>query len=410
MPESMTSLLLCALLAGGPPPVEDPQALVARIQPRVEEIRGLKFKRPVSVKTVSPAEARAHFARRAERLWPEERARLDQKVYEQLGLLPAGFDLLGSFLDLLEEQALGYYDPGADVFTMVEGQQASALAPILVAHELTHALDDQHFDLDGMLLAGSEDDDRASAAGAVVEGSGTAVMTVFLLREVGAGHLDVAALQEMQKSEAARAARLKAAPAVIQRGLMASYVLGMSFLLRGEPGRILAGVNGADFDRAFRDPPRTTEQILHPEKYWDEARRDASAPIALPDLSATLGPGWALRGRGTLGELVLASLLGAPTPAIDSPDVVWPARWTSAGAAGAAGDVFHHYANGSRSVTILATAWDSEQDAAEFQEALRTVPRRRSFRGGNAVAVLAGDDLGQDAERVAVATLQASRR
>jgi len=406
----MTPLLLCALLTADPPSLETPAELVARIQPQVEAIRGLQFKRPVAVRSASPAEARAYFAERARRLWPEDRVRLDQKVYEQLGLLPAGFDLLASYLDLLEEQALGFYDPAGDAFTMVEGHAATALAPILVAHELTHALDDQHFDLERLLEGGPEDDDRASAAGAVVEGSGTAVMTVFMLREVGSGRLSVAAVQEMQRAEAARAARLGAAPAVIQRGLMASYVLGLSFLFRGQPGRIVAGIDAADFDRAFSDPPRSTQEILHPELYWGPAPREARTPVALPDLSARLGPGWSLRGRGTLGELVLASLLGVPTPAIDSPDVIQPARWTSAAAAGSSGDVFHHYADGDRSVTLLATSWRSEADAAEFQGALRTVPRRRSFRGGSAVAVLAGDELGPGAEHVAAAALEALLR
>jgi hypothetical protein len=406
----MTPFLLCALLAADPPGIETPEALVARIAPQVEAIRGLKFKRPVAVRSASAAEARAYFAERAKRLWPEERVRLDQRVYEQLGLLPAGFDLLGSYLDLLEDQALGFYDPQSGAFTIVEGQDTAAVAPILVAHELTHALDDQHFDLERLLEGPAEDDDRASAAGAVVEGSGTAVMTVFMLREVGAGRLSVSAVQEMQRAEAARAARLRAAPSVIQRSLMASYVLGLSFLMRGQPGRIVAGIVPSDFDRAFTDPPRSTRDILHPEAYWGAAERAVRPALALPDLSARLGAGWSLKGRGTLGELVLGSLVGVPTPAIDSPDVIWPARWTSPAAAGSAGDVFHHYANGARSVTLLATTWRTEQDAAEFQDALRTVPRSRSYRGGSAVSVLAGDELGPDAEAVAAAALQSLLR
>ncbi len=402
----MTPLLLFAALAAADTPAESAAALVARVQPAVEEIRGLKFKRPVAVRIATPAAARAHFAERARSLWPEERARLDQKVYEQLGLLPPGFDLLASVLDLLEEQALGYYDPGSDQLTMVEGQASSPLAPMLVAHELTHALDDQHFDLDALLRAGADDDDRGAAAAAVVEGSGTAVMTLFLTREVGGGRISMDAVMEMQKSEAKRAERLKAAPPVIQRGLLASYVLGMSFLLRGNPGRLLGGVPGADLDRAFTDPPRTTEQILHPEKYWVEATRDVPAALVLPDLSKALGDGFALRGRGNLGELELASLAGAFSLSMDSPDVVWPARWTNAAASGTAGDEFQHYANGARSVTLLATRWDTEGDAVEFQNGLTTVPRSRSYRAGRGVVILAGDDLGARAERIAAALLE----
>jgi hypothetical protein len=398
----MTPLLLCALLAS-----ETPEALLARLQPVVAEIRGLPFERPVAVRTATPAEARAHFAERARQLWPEPRARLEQRVYEQLGLLPAGYDLRGSLLDVLEEQALGYYDPGSDVFTLVEGALSSALAPVLVVHELTHALDDQHFDLEALLASAGDDDDRAAAAAAVVEGSGTAVMSLFLLREVGAGRLTGDAVRELQRSELQRAERLGAAPLVVQRGLLGSYLLGMAFLLRGNPARLLGGLPAADLDRAFREPPRTTEQVLHPEKYWDEGSRDVTPALALPDLSASLGPGWSLRGRGNLGELLLAALAGHSAPRFDTPEAAAPARWTSAAAAGTAGDVFHHYADGDRSVTLLLTRWDGEREAQEFQAGLTSLPRDRSYRAGPGVAIVAGDARGADAERLAAAALQA---
>ena len=394
--------------AAAAPDIEDPAALVARIQPAVEELRGLKFKRPVTVKTVTPAEARAYFTARAKSEWPEERVRLDQTVYEQLGLIPAGFDLLGSVLDVLEEQALGYYDPGTDVFSVVEGAAASSLAPILVAHELTHALDDQHFDLDALLGSGQAEDDRSAAAAAVVEGSGTAVMTLFMVRELGAGRLTAESMQAMQSAEAARADRLKAAPPVIQRGLLASYILGMSFLFRGDSRRILLGIPSADFDRAFKEPPRSTEQILHAEKYWDDAQRDAPTPLAPPDLSRSLGPGWSLAGSGTLGELVLAAMAGNGALDMSSPEAASPARWTNKAAAGTAGDAYQHYANGTKSATVLTTRWETERDAAEFQDGLRSVPRSRSYRAGNAVVVLGGDDLGDVAPGIAAMALQGS--
>ncbi|HET7293944.1 MAG TPA: hypothetical protein VFM88_16075 [Vicinamibacteria bacterium] len=402
------ALCLCVFAASGAAAstAEDPAALVARIQPAVEELRGLKFKRPVTVKTVTPAEARAHFSERARSEWPEERVRLDQKAYEQLGLLPAGFDLLASILDVLEEQALGYYDPGSDVFSVVEGAASSTVAPVLFAHELTHALDDQHFDLDALLESTQGEDDRSAAIAAVVEGSGTAVMTLFMVREIGAGRLSLESMHEMQRAEKTRAERLRTAPPVIQRGLIASYVLGMSFLFRGDARRMLLGIPSADFDRAFKDPPRTTEQILHAEKYWDEARRDAPSPLAPPDLSGQLGPDWTLAGRGTLGELVLAAMSGGGAVDFDSPEATSPAHWTNAAAAGTAGDVYQHYANGTKSATILTTRWETEKDAAEFQDGLRSVPRSRSYRSGNAVVVLGGDDLGGAAPGVAASALQ----
>jgi hypothetical protein len=376
-----------------------------RIEAAVEEIRGLRFERPVAVKVVTSAEARAHFARRAESLWPKERVALDQAAYANLGLLPAGFDLLGSFLDVLEEQALGYYDPASETFFLVDTAADQETTPMLIAHELTHALDDQHYGLDKFLAATNEDDDRGAAMSAVVEGSGTAVMTVFLGREVQAGRISLGALQALQKVEAARADRLRATPAVIQRSLVGSYVLGLSFLMRGDVTRLRNGVNPSDLSAAFKDPPQSTEQILHPEKYWNRGARDLPRPVNVPDLSKRLGKGWSLAARGSMGELGLASLTGAGRLDLSSPDALRPEAWTNRGAAGIGGDLYHHYVNGTRSVTVVATVWDTEGDAVEFQEALVTVPRKRSYRFGDAVVLLTGEDQGPAAEALAAEVL-----
>jgi hypothetical protein len=380
-------------------------ASVPRIQEAVAEIRGLEFERPVAVKVVTSAEARAHFAARAELLWPRERVAIDQAVYANLGLLPTGFDLLGSFLDVLEEQAQGYYDPGSRTFFLVDTAAEQDTTPMLIAHELTHALDDQHYGLDTLLTAAQDDDDRSAALSALIEGSGTAVMTVFLGRELQAGHITLLALQGLQKTEAARAARLKATPAVIQRGLLSSYILGLSFLLRGDASRLRAGLDAADLSAAFADPPRSTEQILHPEKYWNPAKRDDPWTVTLPDISARLGAGWSLAARGTLGELVLASITGAPPLDPGSAATLSPRSWTTVAAAGIGGDAYHHYVKASKSLTVVATAWDTEHDAIEFQGGLVTVPKRRSFRFGNKVVVLAGEDLGSRTEALAAAVL-----
>lgn len=397
---TLSFLALCLLLDTSPA-----LAAVPRIEDAVAEIRGLRFERPVAVKVVTSAEARAHFARRAETLWPKERVALDQGAYANLGLLPGGFDLLGSFLDVLEEQALGYYDPASETFFLVDTAAANETTPMLIAHELTHALDDQHFGLEKFLASGHDDDDRGAAMSAVVEGSGTAVMTVFLGREVLAGRISLSALQAMQKVEAARADRLKATPAIIQRGLVGSYVLGLSFLLRGDVTRLRNGINAADLTAAFQDPPQSTEQILHPEKYWNAATRDLPRPVNLPDLSKRLGKGWSLASRGSMGELGLASMTGAGRLELSSPDALRPEAWTNRGAAGIGGDVYHHYVNGTRTITVLASVWDTERDAVEFQESLVTVPRKRSYRFGDAVLLLTGEDLGPAAEPLAAEVL-----
>lgn len=406
---SLGLAVLVSLLAGpGDVPtaakitLDEAVELTRTVAPRVEEIRGLKFKRPVAVKVVDDKVAREHFKARIVKEYPEAKLRADERAYAQLGLIPAGSQLLAAFLDILEEQAGGYYDPETDTFYVLD-DMPKGVGPILVAHELTHALDDQHYGIDGMLYAVKEDDDRASAVGAVVEGSGTVVMSAFLMQEMQAGRLGPAALAEVQKTEAGQGAKLAAALPFLRRSLLSSYVLGFPFLLRGDLTK-LTSVNPADLNRAFEKPPTSSEQILHPEKYWDAAKADAPVTVVLPDLARLLGPGWSLGGHGTLGELNLALLTEAPTPNGDSPDAVVAAAWTNEAAAGIGGDAYQHYSNGAKGETVLATLWDTEKDAGEFEKALRPLSGRRAFRRGAAVVVVAGD-APERAEALASAVL-----
>jgi hypothetical protein len=370
----------------------------------VEELRGLRFASRVPVQAVSDSVARAQFMHRAARFWPEAQVRAEQQAYAQLGLLPAGTDLQGVLLDILEEQAGGYYDPEQGTFFVLADMPA-ALAPMILVHELTHALDDQHFDLDAMLERVRDESDRSLAVGAVIEGSGTLVMSIHMLREMQAGRLDAEAVTSYQESEMGRAERLLASPPLLQRLLLAPYVLGQNFLLRGEATRLLTGLDPEDLNRAFRDPPASSEQILHAEKYWDEARRDVPRPMPLADESARLGPGWSLQGQGDLGELLIAMLAGADMPDVNSIAVTQPESWTNAAASGWGGDRWHLYGDGTRHVTVLVTRWDDAAEAREFESAL--VPRDglRVWRQDDAVVLVAGD-AGRHAEALARAHLR----
>jgi hypothetical protein len=386
---------------------QEAAALAVEIAPLVEEIRGAKFKYPVPVEIVDDAGARRHFQGRMERYWPATQMHAEEIVYAHLGLLPPQSDLAGEVYDVLEEQASGFYDPDRDTF-FVLGDMPRSIAPIITAHELTHALDDQYFGIDALLAKTGDDSDRAGALDAVVEGSGTAVMSVFIVHQLQAGKLDPHALVEFQHSEAGQAARLKATPLFVQRSLLAPYILGMAFLLRGEMIRMkTGGITPSDIDHAFSDPPQSTEQILHPEKYWDPARRDLPRRVSFPDLSGTLGPGWKRAEKGDLGELTLALITGLDPGDPTSTDHPLE-RWTNDAASGWGGDLWHLYRNGERAVTVLATVWDTEKDAREFASGLRLPAGARIKRKGDAVIVVAGDAEGKTGELLD-RTLQAVR-
>jgi hypothetical protein len=410
------SLVAASLVAAAPPGSTEPPAVISKdeaaelaktIAPIVEDIRGLKFKHPVPVEVVDDAAARGHFEDRLHRHWPEDQRRADQVVYEALGLLPKNSDMEKEVYDVLEEQAGGYYDPDRDTF-FVLGDMPRAAAPIIVAHELTHALDDQAYGIDTMVSKTLDDDDRGAALDALIEGSGTLVMSVFIRRQLDSGALDPAGLNAFQNSEVGQAVKLKASPRFVQEALIAPYILGMAFLLRGEMIRMkTGGITPSDIDHAFSDPPQSTEQILHPEKYWDPARRDLPRRVSFPDLSGTLGPGWTRAEKGDLGELTLALITGLDPGDPTSTDHPLE-RWTNDAASGWGGDLWHLYRNGERAVTVLATVWDTEKDAREFASGLRLPAGARIKRKGDAVIVVAGDSEGKAGELLD-RTLQAVR-
>jgi hypothetical protein len=379
-----------------PPPAARPdaeaaRALVTSIEPRVEAIRGLTFKKPVAVEMADDTSARGHFEDRMRKDWPDSRTHIEQAAYVDLGLLPPRTGLKAAVLDALEEQAAGYYDPGRDAF-FVLGDMPASISSFIVAHELTHALDDQYFDIDGMLDKAGADDGRAGGVAAVVEGSGTLVMTIYIVQEIGAGRLTSEAAREYQDSEVGQAKKLKATPQVVQRILIGPYILGMNFLLKGNlSGMPREAAPFGDLERAFRDPPVSWEQVLHPEKYWNADARDLPRSIAIPDLSSTLGDGWSLQGDGSLGELILAILTDPRADEFDPTSYQGPQQWTNAAAAGWGGDLWQLYRRGDDTVTVLATLWDTDQDAREFRAALPRPMRRTAPRHHDAVVVVTGD-------------------
>jgi hypothetical protein len=151
-----------------------------------------------------------------------------------------------------------------------------------------------------------------------------------------------------------------------------------------------------DIDRAFRDPPLTTEEILHPGKYWNGKERELPRRIVLDGLETSLGSGWSVLEHGSLGEMNLAILAGAGPLDPEAPALLSPGAWTNDAAAGWAGDSWRLYSLDDRRVTLLVTAWDTIGDAEEFQGSLPAVEGRSVFRRGDTVILVAGDHAGGD--------------
>jgi hypothetical protein len=364
------------------------RALMATVSPAVEQARGLAFKHPANVKVITVEEALAiqdgrRQAGEASRL-KQEKQRLARKAAVQLGLLPEGNDAKAGIQGVLKDTATGWYDTETDVLYVVDGRPRAGVSRTL-AHELTHALDYQYFPWSASYKA--MEDDQALAFKMVFEGS--AVSTASRVSK------------ERRARVGASGGKFRSTPVLVQRIVNAPYVLGplflgrgMSELSRGEVRAVAARPD--DINRAFEKPPESTEQILHPEKYWSPEKHDGPRPVALPDLSAALGQEWTLKVDGVLGELQLAVLTEA-TPAGASDSAALASQYTNPGASGWGGDRYQYYESGAKSATVLGSVWDSEAEAVEFEASVvQDPPKVVKRRGDSVVCIAASPDVKTD--------------
>jgi hypothetical protein len=358
------------------------EALVREMSATVERLRRLKFKAPVAVEVVDGSTARKDFEADlddAER----EKARHTRNAWVHIGLVSEKTDLVAEHLASAEKDVAGYYQSGSKVFRLLSHVSELELRSVM-AHELTHALEDQHYDLEAVQKRATNED-HAVAIRAVIEGSAMVTTLSVLHRQGGIGK----AREEAALSSRKRATSVQGAPTFVQMQLLLPYTLGFSFLLRGKPWELLFdGVRIEDIEQAYAQPPHSTREILHPEQYWG-GRRESARSLSLPDLSRVLGEGWTRPVTGSVGELGLALLTGSRLKT-GGFEMLLPTSWATPGASGTAGDVYHHYVNRDRTVTVLLTRWESVRDADEFQRSLRG-GRKTLFRFGANLLLLMGD-------------------
>jgi hypothetical protein len=329
-------------------------AEIEAIEQDVEELRGLELLDDIDEQIIDPQE----LARRVEDIiadeYSPEQGRIDALTYWLLRLVPdRSLDLYQLQIDLYSEQVAGYYDPETDELVVVS--QTGELTPtdkVTMAHEIVHSLQDQHFDLIAIDELGT-DSDRGAAITALIEGDATLSMTEYMLN-----YLDPMELIDLL-GESLLAEQdfdvLENAPRYVADGLLFSYEDGQAF------ATALFDEGGFDaINAALADPPLSTEQILHPEKYIGPDR-DEPLDVSNPDLVDDLGGDWEVINGDALGEWDLRIML-------EENGV--EAQQASAAAAGWGGSWFDIYESGDEAAALLTTRWDSADDASEFAQAL----------------------------------------
>jgi hypothetical protein len=273
---------------------------------QMSEITGLKLRTPVKKTLRSREEIRAYVINEMnEDKEPAERY-ASARSAEAFGLLPKGFDIDSFMVDLLTEQIAGLYDPKAHEFYIADWIPL-ADQKMVMAHELTHALEDQHFQIEAWVKAAKPNDDGELAREAVLEGSAMAAMIDYLLNESGRSLKDLPDIDPgMLVGDMGSTPGLKKAPPFLKDALVFPYFAGLTF-----SADLLKGSGWKGLPEVFSKPPISTQQIMHPALY-----HKGKTPFTenLPDVAKLLGPDWTKLEENVMGEFgwkeVLKQFLG----------------------------------------------------------------------------------------------------
>ena len=332
---------------------QDNAQLYRTIEDQVVALRELQPKAPVNPTLLDDGGIKKYIADTFSKDNPDAVVAANELVYKAFGLLPPDASLKTLYIDLLGSQVAGLYSPDdKKLYVVSKSGRLGALEKTTFSHEFTHALQDQNFDLGSLKLDEVGQGDRSLARLSLVEGDATLSMSDWQLTYLTPAEIGEL-LQAAGSDESTK--QLLAMPAILRESLLFPYVQGLAFV----QGLQLDGGWGA-VDDAFKDPPASTEQILHPEKY---AAHEPPVAVTLPTvLQKRLGAGWTIALQDTFGEFQLAVWLrqnhGLST------------AQANAAAAGWGGDRIGVVdgPNGTWGV-IYRVAWDTTADAAAFEAA-----------------------------------------
>jgi len=397
-------------------------ALVAATQEvlkETSEIRELSILRPVPSGTLSRPEIESMIVKNFDEETTPAQSHATEVTLKKLGLVPADFQLRPFIIKLLTEQVAGYYDPKSRQFHVADWIDLNGQKPVM-AHELTHALQDQHFDLLRFEHWPSGDSDAELAAHALIEGDATLTMMLYVTRDP----TRLIALMKSLGGLNASSEEIDKAPRALRETLLFPYQEGLTWTQK-----LYKQGGWALVSKAFSDLPQSTEQILHAEKYFTH---EAPVKVALPDIAPLLeagGPG--VRAHHFASHSLIA---GSRSPVAVSSwrrlaydvngewslylilDSFLKSRAESnRAAAGWGGDRYEVFEGPNGGVLLaMLTAWDTEQDAHEFFDAYVKRTQLR-YKGATAVPALnskaATPDLQtfQTSEGVVVIELRGSR-
>lgn len=332
-----------------PPLDADMRAEMDSIEEQVMTLRGLQAATPVERVLLTQSQLRQRVIEDFLADYSEEEARDDVLVFSLYGLLPQDFDLWNFYVDLLTEQIAGFYDDTEEEMAIICGSGFGGMERMTYSHEFVHALQDQTYDLEEGLGYDDElcelDSELCLGIQALIEGDAT------LLEEqwMGMYATQEDLMEAMEYINNLDTPVYDSAPRFLRQDLLFPYQAGKNFV-----ETIFRDGEWAAVDAVYLEPPNSTEQILHPERY----PQDDPVKLIVPDALDTMSNSWELVEENTLGEWYTQLVL----------DEYLPKSEAAPAAAGWGGDVYHVYHNDSSGddLLLLVTQWDTIKDVHEF--------------------------------------------
>lgn len=362
-------LLLLALLvifvplsAQDDAPVISPEldAHLDQLEATVSEVRGLPALDPVTRLFPTREEAATFFIESFDDAFTQDVVLESTLFYRAFDFVGPDFNIEDIYTDLIVSQVAGYYNTETKEMNtlLLSGDELGDSLPLLerviYAHEYTHALQDQYFSLDAMVDDEVLEADQSLAALALVEGDATFAMQRYL--EVVVTEEPLLALSLFGNDALDDAEIPEGTPAILEAELTMPYLQGLVFVT------VLYNAGGWDaVNAAYANPPQSTEQVLHPQKYIDGELPIAVTVSADAGLTA-LGEDWSLVTESTLGEFYLRQYLLTQLRNADA----------SRAAAGWGGDRYALYSNAADDglAWVMVSQWDELIEGTEFISAL----------------------------------------
>ncbi|HEY1341028.1 MAG TPA: hypothetical protein VGF59_26130 [Bryobacteraceae bacterium] len=358
------ALLIWAALA---PAQSDPRAreLCSQANAIAQDLTkysGMPLKRPVPCDFITKGEINGFLKKRVKEVADPEEIRAEELTLKKFGLVPSDFDLAKNTVDLLTEQAAAFYDYDKKKLFITETTPSETQAPVL-AHELSHALADQNYNLKKFIKQGRKSDDGSTARLAVMEGQATWLMSEYLARRNGQSLRDSPALAAMMSTMSETGGGqypvFDNAPLYLRMSLVFPYTKGMMF-----QQTLVARDGQAAFGEVYEHPPLSTQQIIHPEKYFTGVK-PTDPPLPDPHLPR----GYKGLVGGSLGELEHSILLEQYGGKAKSAELA--PHWR--------GSNFELRENkkAGRVVMLYSVEWDSEDAARQYFTAYQEVLRKK---------------------------------